>query len=58
MAAMAFLGLAHTFRHGEMIRVGLLIDRFEGRTRWCVEIFALLIGLRLHRLLRLATRCR
>ena len=28
MAAMAFLGLAHTFRSGEMIRVGLLIDRF------------------------------
>ena len=24
MAAMAFLGLAHTFRNGEMIRVGLL----------------------------------
>ena len=30
MAATAFLGLAHTFRAGEMIRVGLLIDRFEG----------------------------
>ena len=30
MAAMAFLGLAHTFRSGEMIRVGLLIDRLEG----------------------------
>ena len=27
MAATAFLGLAHTFRSGEMIRVGLLIDR-------------------------------
>ncbi|MGZ8324855.1 MAG: TRAP transporter small permease subunit, partial [Rhodoplanes sp.] len=24
MAAMAFLGLAHTFRRGEMIRVGLV----------------------------------
>ena len=33
MAAMAFLGLAHTFKSGEMIRVGLLIDRFSGRTR-------------------------
>ena len=31
MAAMAFLGLAHTFRSGEMIRVGLLIDT-SGRT--------------------------
>jgi len=44
MAAMAFLGLAHTFRHGEMIRVGLIIDLIEGRKRWYVEIFALLIG--------------
>ncbi|MGQ3028202.1 MAG: TRAP transporter small permease subunit, partial [Ferrovibrionaceae bacterium] len=30
MAASAFLGLAHTFKSGEMIRVGLLIDRFSG----------------------------
>ena len=44
MAAMAFLGLAHTFRHGEMIRVGLLIDHLTGRTRWLVEMFALIVG--------------
>jgi TRAP-type C4-dicarboxylate transport system permease small subunit len=44
MAAMAFLGLAHTFRSGEMIRVGLLIDTLEGRTRRVVEIAALVIG--------------
>src|SRR5687768_4066069 len=44
MAAMAFLGLAHTFRSGEMIRVGLLIDRLEGRTKHVVEIAALIIG--------------
>lgn len=44
MAATAFLGLAHTFRHGEMIRVGLLIDRLTGRTRWFFEIAALAIG--------------
>jgi TRAP-type C4-dicarboxylate transport system permease small subunit len=44
MVAMAFLGLAHTFRSGEMIRVGLLIDRIEGRPRWCIEIAALVIG--------------
>ena len=44
MAAMAFLGLAHTFRSGEMIRVGLLIDRSQGRTRRVVEIAALVIG--------------
>src|SRR6188474_1757523 len=44
MAATAFLGLAHTFRHGEMIRVGLLIDRLEGRTKRIAEIIALIIG--------------
>lgn len=45
MAAMAFLGLAHTFRSGEMIRVGLLIDRLQGRTRWWFEMFSLVLGL-------------
>jgi TRAP-type C4-dicarboxylate transport system permease small subunit len=44
MAAMAFLGLAHTFRTGEMIRVGLLIDTLSGRTKHAVEIFALVVG--------------
>ena len=44
MVATSFLGLAHTFRHGEMIRVGLLIDRLEGRTRHYVEIVSLLVG--------------
>jgi TRAP-type C4-dicarboxylate transport system permease small subunit len=45
MAACAFLGLAHTFKSGEMIRVGLLIDRFTGRTRHGIEIVSLLLGL-------------
>lgn len=45
MAAMAFLGLAHTFKSGEMIRVGLLLDRLQGRTRHVFEIFSLVIGL-------------
>jgi TRAP-type C4-dicarboxylate transport system permease small subunit len=44
MAAMAFLGLAHTFRSGEMIRVGLLIDRISGRPRWFCEMFCLLLS--------------
>jgi TRAP-type C4-dicarboxylate transport system permease small subunit len=44
MAAMAFLGLAHTFRRGELIRVGLLIDRLSGRPRWFMEMLALTIG--------------
>jgi TRAP-type C4-dicarboxylate transport system permease small subunit len=45
MAAMAFLGLAHTFRSGEMIRVGLLIDWLRGRTRRVFEILSLTLGL-------------
>lgn len=44
MAATAFLGLAHTFRFGEIIRVGLLIERFHGFTRRMLEIAALLLG--------------
>ena len=44
MAAMAFLGLAHTFRSGEMIRVGLITDRLRGRSRWWFEMFSLVIG--------------
>lgn len=41
MAAMAFLGLAHTFKSGEMIRVGLLTDKLTGRAKYVAEIFAL-----------------
>jgi TRAP-type C4-dicarboxylate transport system permease small subunit len=44
MAAMAFLGLAHTFRSGELIRVGLLIENLSARTRHAVEVAALLVG--------------
>ena len=41
MAAMAFLGLAHTFKRGEMIRVGLLLERLRGRAKQIAEIVAL-----------------
>jgi TRAP-type C4-dicarboxylate transport system permease small subunit len=44
MAAMAFLGLAHTFKKGEIIRVGILIEQFAGRKRWAVEVVALLVA--------------
>jgi TRAP-type C4-dicarboxylate transport system permease small subunit len=44
MAAMAFLGLAHTFRSGELIRVGLVLDRLSPAARRGVEIICLLIG--------------
>ena len=41
MAAMAFLGLAHTFKSGEMIRVGLITDRLTGRAKYVTELFSL-----------------
>jgi TRAP-type C4-dicarboxylate transport system permease small subunit len=45
MAAMSFLGLAYTFKSGDMIRVGLIVDKFEGRKKQVIEVMALLIGL-------------
>ena len=44
MAAMAFLGLAHTFRRGEMIRVGMLLEKLQGRTKQIAEIAALCVA--------------
>ena len=44
MCAMAFLGLAHTFKSGELIRIGLIIDKLPERARHVVEIICLLIG--------------
>jgi len=44
MAASAFLGLAHTFKRGEMIRVGLLFDKLKGRARTAGELVCLLLG--------------
>ena len=44
MAAMAFLGLAHTFKRGEMIRVGLLMERLHGRAKQVAEIVALAVA--------------
>jgi TRAP-type C4-dicarboxylate transport system permease small subunit len=44
MCAMAFLGLAHTFKSGELIRIGLVIDRLPPRARYVVELICLLIG--------------
>jgi TRAP-type C4-dicarboxylate transport system permease small subunit len=45
MVAMAFLGLAHTFRRGEMIRVGLVLERLPGRTRHVFEALSLAVAL-------------
>jgi TRAP-type C4-dicarboxylate transport system permease small subunit len=40
-AATAFLALGHTFRHGELVRVGLWLDLLGTRGRWLAELFAL-----------------
>lgn len=40
-AASAFLALGHTFRHGELVRVGLFIDRLGPARRRVAEIGAL-----------------
>ena len=42
-AACAFFALGHTFRHGELVRVGLWIDRLEGESRRRAELVALSI---------------
>ena len=43
-AASAFLALGHTFRRGELVRVGLLIDLLPARARRAVGIAALAIA--------------
>ena len=42
-AASAFLALGHTFRHGELVRVGLWIERLKGEARRKAELAALSI---------------
>ena len=41
MAASSFLGLAHTYRRNEHIRVALVVDRFSGGTRRFMETLCL-----------------
>ena len=40
-AATAFLALGHTFRNGDLVRVGVFLDRLPARLRWHAEVFAL-----------------
>jgi TRAP-type C4-dicarboxylate transport system permease small subunit len=40
-AASAFFALGHTFRHGELVRVGLWLDMLGPRGRWLAELFSL-----------------
>ena len=42
-AASAFFALGHTFRHGELVRVGLWIDMLKGGARRWAEIIALCV---------------
>jgi TRAP-type C4-dicarboxylate transport system permease small subunit len=44
-AAAAFLALGHTFRRGELVRVGLLVEHLPPRARRPVEIGALGVAL-------------
>jgi TRAP-type C4-dicarboxylate transport system permease small subunit len=44
LVATGLLGLAPTYRRGEHIRVGLLIDRLSGSARRAVETFCLAFG--------------
>lgn len=40
-AASAFFALGHTFRNGELVRVGLWLDMLGARGRWYAEVFSL-----------------
>jgi TRAP-type C4-dicarboxylate transport system permease small subunit len=40
-AAASFLALGHTFRHGELVRVGLWLEHLGPRNRRLMELFAL-----------------
>jgi TRAP-type C4-dicarboxylate transport system permease small subunit len=42
-AAAAFFALGHTFRHGELVRMGLAIESLPPRARRCAELAALAI---------------
>lgn len=44
-AASAFIALAHTFRHGELVRVGIAIEKLQGAARRKVELVALTVTL-------------
>lgn len=44
MGAMAFLALAHTFKSGDMIRVGLLLDWLPKGPRRALELLCLTIA--------------
>src|ERR1044072_9225878 len=42
-AAAAFFALGHTFRHGELVRMGLAIEALPPQARWWSELAALTV---------------
>jgi TRAP-type C4-dicarboxylate transport system permease small subunit len=44
-AASAFLALGHTFRRGELVRIGIVIDHLPPRTRRAIALAALALTL-------------
>ena len=44
-AACAFFALGHTFRKGELVRVGLWLDMLGARARWRMEVLSLTLTL-------------
>ena len=43
-AAMAYLGLAYTFKTGDLVRVGLVVERITGQKRRTLEIVILAVA--------------
>ena len=43
-AAAAFLGMAHTFRHGDFVRVGLFLESMPAGRRRVFELFSLTVA--------------
>jgi TRAP-type C4-dicarboxylate transport system permease small subunit len=43
-AAAAFLAMAHAFKHGDFVRVTLLLDRMNSRTRFGFEVVSLSVA--------------
>lgn len=44
LAAGSFLAMAAALRHGDHIRVSLILQRLHGRARWWAEVFCLLVA--------------
>lgn len=43
-AASVFFALGHTFRQGELVRVGLFLERLRPAARWWAEVFSLSVA--------------